>query len=169
MRVGISIGSDIYFASNFSVCRSSLKQPVLIFQQIMIVLSLSKKIQVFIGVYWGNRPGSYLYKLVMNAIFIAGMLSILVLGSLAYIVFNFTNLATTTNAIVIMMAGCSGLACYLGITANIKSIRYLYELLQNIADESNTTNCDAINAHIDKAYFNSNRFEISWIFWISRS
>lgn len=76
----------------------------------MIVLNLSKKIQVFIGVYRESQANSwsFLYKLLMNIIFITGMFGPLMLGSLAFIVVNFMDLKTSTNAMVIMMAGCSG-------------------------------------------------------------
>lgn len=72
----------------------------------------------------------------MNLIFIVGMFGPLILGSLAFIVVNFMDLSKSTNAMVIMMAGSSGVACYCGITYNIESIRILYDRLQWLADQS---------------------------------
>lgn len=104
----------------------------------MIVLSLSRKIQRFIGVYRGNLedPKNYAIKLVLNFIFISGMMSI-VFGSFASIFVNFMDFQSSTNSMIVMMAGASGVGCYTGITSNTGSITKLYNIIQNLADESN--------------------------------
>lgn len=105
----------------------------------MIVLSLSRKIQRFIGVYRGNLedPKNYAIKLVLNFIFISGMMSVLVFGSFASIFVNFMDFKSSTNTMIILMAGGSGVGCYIGITSNTGSITKLYNIIQNLADESN--------------------------------
>lgn len=105
----------------------------------MIVLELSKKLQKFNGIYREEASdySEIFYMFVMNVIFVSGMLSIMVLGSFVYICVNFMDMATTTNAMIIMMAGSSGVGCYCGITSNLKSTRKLYTLLQQLANESN--------------------------------
>lgn len=105
----------------------------------MIVLSLSKKIQKLIGIYRENEsdPMKVVYMSVMNVVFLLGMLSVLVIGSLVFMCMNLSDLRTSTNAMVIMMAGCSGVGCYCGIASNLKSTQKLYTILQHIADESN--------------------------------
>lgn len=104
----------------------------------MIVLKLSKKLLKFIGVYHEESSSlvCFFFKLFVNLIFICGMFVPLVIGSLAYIYVNYMDLKTSTNAIVVLMAGCSGLGCYCGILLNVKSTRHLFIILQTIADES---------------------------------
>lgn len=104
----------------------------------MVVLSLSRKIQRFIGVYRGDSLNSmdFTIKMLLNIIFFLGM-NVLIFGSLYYIWVHFGDLESITNTIIVLMAGGSGLACYFGITSNSESITKLYELLQNLADESN--------------------------------
>lgn len=105
----------------------------------MIVLHFSKKVQKLIGVYHDDlsNPRVYFFNLLKRFLFITGMLSILVLGSFAFIFVNFSDLPKSTNAIIIMMAGISGLGCYIGLATKGESIRNLYSILQNVADESN--------------------------------
>lgn len=104
----------------------------------MIVLSLSKKFQHLIGVYRENLedPKEYAIKLILNVVFICGMLIVLVIGSLAFIHVNSTDLQSTMNTVITLMAGGSGVGCYIGLTTNTGSITKLYNLLQNMADES---------------------------------
>lgn len=104
----------------------------------MLVLELSKKLQKSIGIYRENESDRWdiLYMFTMNIIFISGMLIVMVLGIFAYICMNFMDMGTTTNAMIIMMAGGSGVGCYCGIASNLKSTQNLYNLLQQITNES---------------------------------
>lgn len=106
----------------------------------MTVLELSKKLQKFIGIYREDTSGlsGKLYMRVMNVVFVSGMMSVMVVGSFVYICMNLLDMATSTNAMIIMMAGSSGVGCYCGIASNLKSTRKLYSLLQQLVNESNT-------------------------------
>ncbi|XP_055309426.1 odorant receptor 45b-like [Sitodiplosis mosellana] len=94
--------------------------------------------QKFIGIYREDSSGlmGIFYVVVMNVVFVSGMMGVLVLGSFVYICKHLMDMATSTNAMIIMMAGIGGVACYCGIASNLKSTRKLYDLLQQLADES---------------------------------
>lgn len=73
----------------------------------MTVLELSKKLQKFIGIYREDTSGlsGKIYMGVMNAVFVSGMMIVMVMGSLVYICMNLLDMSTSTNAMIIMMAG----------------------------------------------------------------
>lgn len=103
----------------------------------MIVLSLSRRIQRFIGLYRGDlsNPKEYLIKFALNIVVI-GSFSVLEIGSFSFIWVNFLNFASSTNTLIVIMAAGSGVGCYIGITTKTKSISKLYNILQDLANES---------------------------------
>lgn len=143
----------------------------------MIVLETSKQLQTFIGLYRRNQSNlkDVLYMIFMNVVFISNMFGVLIYGSIHFIWVNYADLGNTTNAVIVLMAGSSGIGCYCGIAAELKSIQKLYDKLQHLADESNVDNflCNFFSFSIFhqffKKYFIIQRFEISWVQWFSRS
>lgn len=105
----------------------------------MIVLETSKELQTFIGLYRKKHSDikDRVYLVMMNIIFVSIMFGVLVYGSIHFIWLNYKDLENTTNAVIVLMAGSSGVGCYCGIAAELKSIQRLYEKLQYIADDSN--------------------------------
>lgn len=131
----------------------------------MSVLELSKKLQKFMGIYREDGSGlsGKLYMGFMNAIFVLG-LSVLVVGSFAYICVNLADMSTSTNAMIVLFGGMSGVGCYCGITSNFKSIQKLYALLQQLVDESNINGIEYNLINLILKYFSHfYRFEISQI------
>lgn len=134
----------------------------------MIVLYYSKKLQKIIGVYRDDlsNPMNYFVNLLTTILFISGMASILVIGSFAFVFVHFSDLPTSTNAIIIMMAGTSGLGCYIGIATKKASIRDLYSILQDVADGSNfILVIIAFSVFILDFNFAS-RSQVSWLQWL---
>lgn len=76
----------------------------------MIVLETSKKLQKFIGLYQKNQPNltDVLYRILMNIVFLSIMFGVLFYGSGCFIWANFADLENTTNAVIVLMAGSSG-------------------------------------------------------------
>lgn len=105
----------------------------------MIVLETSKKLQTFIGIYRRKESNlkDVVYSIVMNIIFVSIMFVVLGYGSVYFIYVNYKDLENTTNAVIVMMAGSSGVGCYCAMAVELKSIQKLYEKLQHLADESN--------------------------------
>lgn len=104
----------------------------------MIVLNLSRRIQRFIGVYRGDlsNPKEYLIKLALNVMAI-GSYGVLFFGSIGFIWVNSLDFGSSMNTILILMGVGSGIGCYFGITTKTKSISKLYDVLQDLANESN--------------------------------
>lgn len=59
---------------------------------------------------------------------------ILIYGGFAYIYYNSSDLKTSINAILLVMAGICGAGCYFGIGSNLKYIQVLFNSLQEIVD-----------------------------------
>lgn len=108
----------------------------------MIVLETSKKLQTFIGIYRRDEADlkDVIYMSVMNVIFVSIMFGVLVYGSIFFMCVNYKDLENTTNAVIVLMAGSSGVGCYCGMAFSLKSIQKLYIKLQHLADESNVKN-----------------------------
>ena len=103
------------------------------------MLDTSKKLQQFIGLYRRDQANlkDIVYMAVMNVLFISIMFGVLVYGSIFFICVNYKDLENTTNAVIVLMAGSSGVGCYCGMAFSLKSIQKLYVKLQNLANESN--------------------------------
>lgn len=95
-------------------------------------------IQKGIGIYRENSadPKEKLYMLVMNILFVLISSFVLIYGASVCIIENLSDLNTSTNSIIVLMAGCCGLGCYVGIRVNLKSSQKMFALLQHMVDES---------------------------------
>lgn len=108
----------------------------------MAVIKLNRELQIWTGLYCEDLtdPKKKMYKLVMNFLYITVMFLIMVVASFVYILHNFSDLKTTTNSIIVLMAGCSGIACYWSLTTNVEHSKKLYRDLEEIVDESKKKN-----------------------------
>lgn len=102
----------------------------------MVVLELNRKLHVFIGVCSQDfsNPKIDMMQLFKAFLFCGWMVAILLIGSGSYLFLHFSDLATSTNAAIVVMGGFSGLGCYYSFSSSSKNLKLVYSYFQDIND-----------------------------------
>lgn len=108
----------------------------------MVVLELNRKLHVFIGVCSKDfsNPKIDLLQILKTFLFCGGMVAILIVGSGSYLFLHFWDLATSTNAAIVVMAAIAGCGCYWSFSSSSKNLKLVYNYFQEINDTATRLN-----------------------------
>lgn len=120
----------------------------------MTVLRAARKLQIAIGVFSENFTGLWkdFFTSFRSIFFITGMIIVMVVSSVAYLYYNFTDISTSTNALIILMAGGAGLGGYIGTGINMKKLKIMYNTLERIVEDG-IINCSFMSIFIINLIF----------------
>lgn len=101
----------------------------------MAVLKFLRKYQVLIGTCSNNsEPTNDFFKSYKSYATIIFYIK-LIIDSIAYVHYNFSDLATSSNAMMVLCGGLVGSGCYIGVGSNMKRLKILYNTLEKIVDD----------------------------------
>lgn len=107
----------------------------------MKVLELSFRYLNFLGICSDRltEPTSEFMKLPQAYFFLIGYLGPLLTSSSLFLVNNFTDFASSTNALIVLSAGVASFGAFVTMGMNMKTVKMLYIEYQNLVDKGKST------------------------------
>lgn len=103
----------------------------------MQVLALNLDYLTFLGIMSKHldEPTNEFLKTFQSWFFFCSHFTTLLVFSLAYLYYNFSDLSTSTNAMIVFFAGITCFVTFLSIGMEMKTSKILYRELQSIVDK----------------------------------
>lgn len=104
----------------------------------MKVLRLSIKYLNFLGMCSDNltdQTNNFMTYTPRAYIFLTGYLGPLLTGSALYLIQNFSDFVSSTNALIVFTAGIASFGAFCTMGFNMKSVKRLYVEFQSLADK----------------------------------